>query len=146
MRLTTRARTLTLALGLATLVTAPATAATAQSSFSPAPAAAAPALGSASGAGAAWVGVYRVDITRGTETIPVRVIMERVGNTLDGTILVGGTASALGSVRADGMELRADITTSEGRGELVLKTTTEGISGTLKIGKTTWTVAGARSV
>jgi hypothetical protein len=139
---TTRARTLSLALGLATLVAAPAPAALAQASFAPAPAAAS----AEHAAAAAWVGVYRVDMTKGTETIPVRVIMERVGESLDGTILVGGTASALGSVQADGMELRAAVTTSAGRGELVLKATATGITGTLKIGKTVWSLTGSRSV
>jgi hypothetical protein len=143
MQHTTRARTLSLALALAALA-APAPAALAQAAYAPAPTARAERAEHA--AAAAWVGVYRVDMTKGTETIPVRVIMERVGDSLDGTILVGGTASALGSVRAEGTELRAAVTTSAGRGELVLRTTPAGLTGTLTIGRAVWSLTGSRSV
>jgi hypothetical protein len=135
------ARALALSLALASLA-APAAA---QTSFAPAPAPGAAATQGAAASAAAWSGVYRIDVSKGDEVLPMRVVVERVGNTLEGTVLLGGTASALANVRFEGGELRATMVTSTGKGELVLRQTEAGITGTLKVGKTTWTVTGGRS-
>ena len=146
MRPTVPARTLALALGLAALGTSAARSAAAQGSFAPAPTAGAVASAPMPAALAAWVGVYRVSLTKGQQTIPLRVVMERVGVSLDGTVMVGTTTSALANVRSSEQgELRAVMLTSEGQGELVLRATATGIVGTLKIGKQTWAVTGERS-
>ena len=133
----------TLALSLAPAAAAARTAALA--GYPPAPGprgAAAPAL---SAAAAVWSGVYRIDVAKGDEVLPMRVVVERVGSSLDGTVLLGGTASALANVRFDNGELRATMVTSTGKGELVLRQTEAGVTGTLKVGKTTWSVTGERS-
>ena len=135
------ARTLALSLALA----AAAAPIAAQSSFTPAPASCAAAAPALSAAAAVWSGVYRIDVAKGDEVLPMRVVVERVGSSLDGTVLLGGTASALANVRFDNGELRATMVTSSGKGELVLRLTEAGVTGSLKVGKTTWSVTGERS-
>ena len=137
----TFARTFALALSLAAVAPRPAAA---QASFTPTPAPAATAAAT-SFAAAAWSGVYRIDVAKGTEVLPMRVVLERLGGTLDGTVLLGGTASALADVRFEVGELRATLVTSSGRGELVLRQTESRVTGTLKIGKAVWTITGERS-
>jgi hypothetical protein len=141
MRLPATARTLALSLALA----AAAAPAAAQSSFTPTPAPSA-AAAAASSAAAMWSGVYRIDVAKGDEVLPMRVVVERMGPAgVDGTVLLGGTASALANVRLEGGELRATMVTSSGKGELVLRQTDAGVTGTLKVGKATWSVTGERS-
>jgi hypothetical protein len=132
------ARTLALTLALA----AAAAPAAAQTSFTPAPTAS---VATTPAAAAAWAGVFRIDVAKGDEVLPMRVVVERAGAGLDGTVLLGGTASALANVRFEAGELRATMVTSSGKGELVLRQTETGVTGTLKIGKTTWSVSGERS-
>jgi hypothetical protein len=142
MRLIAPALAFALAVGAST--------AAAQTSFATASApAAAPAAGAAPNAApssaAAWAGVYRIALTKGDETVPARVVMERVGDALDGTVLLGSAATALAKVRSEGEELRAVLTTSAGRGDLVLRATEAGVTGTLTVGGETWVVSGRRS-
>lgn len=141
MRPTTLSRAIALALGLAAL-SAPAAAQ--QRAFATPPAAAVSAAPSADPS-AAWAGVYRVAITKGDETVHARVVMERDGEALAGTVLIEATASALTKLRHEGETLRATLLTSHGRGELALRATTDGVAGTLTVGKVTWTVEGKRS-
>ena len=141
MRLAVSARTLTLALGLAALGATTGRAG-AQSAF----AAATPtAAADVSSAVAAWTGVYRISLAKGTEVVPARVVVERIGKTLDATVLVGSAATSLARLQGDGGELRAEMVTSSGRGQLVLRTTATGVVGTLTVGKTVWEVTGERS-
>ena len=138
---------LSLALAALTLsAAAPATRAAAQ----PSHAADTPAAPAATSATSAWAGVYRVSLTRGSEVVPARVLLEWVDGALYGTFLMDNVASGLARVRADDAEVRAAILTAEGRGELVLRqagaAAGAGVVGTLTIGKATWEVRGGRSV
>ena len=147
MRLPLPARALAIALGVAAF--AAARPAAAQLAFAPStPAApsltAAPTVTSNPTADG-WTGVYRVEARNGGEAVPMRVIVERAGDRLDAMVLIDNRASALDRVSGDEDELRAVLSTSEGRGELVLRPTATGVTGTLKVGKTTWKVAGERS-
>lgn len=90
-------------------------------------------------------GVYRIALDNGRETVHARVVMERVGGALEGTVLVEATASALIQLRSENGEIRANMLTSDGRGELVLRPTDGGVAGSLKVGKTTWSISGQRS-
>ena len=90
-------------------------------------------------------GVYRIALDNGRETVHARVVMERVGDALEGTVLMEATASALIQVRSENGEIRANMLTSDGRGELVLRPTESGVSGSLKVGKITWSISGQRS-
>ena len=145
------AHTRLFALGFATMVALTARSAAAQAALAPTgtqPAAVAASLQTAETAETAavtWAGVYRVDLVKGNETVPARVVVDRAGQRLDGLMLVGSAASALGSVRGTATELRGTISTSSGAGELVLRATESGVAGTLKVGKATWTVTGRRS-
>ena len=56
---------------------------------------------------------------------------------------IHGAAHA--ALRLDGDMLRASTQTSRGQGELVLRETSEGITGTFTVGKQVWTVSGTRS-
>ena len=134
-------RAVALSFGVAALAASFAAPAAAQPAPSTA-AAAAPAAPSTS----AWAGVYRVSLTRGSEVVPARVLLERVDGTLYGTFLMDGMASALGRVRIDASEFRANLVTAGGRGEIVLRSTDEGVVGTLTVGRATWEIRGGRSV
>ena len=90
-------------------------------------------------------GVYRIALDNGRETVHARVVMERVGDALEGTVLMEATASALIQLRSENGEIRANMLTSNGRGELVLRPTESGVAGSLKVGKTTWSISGRRS-
>ena len=145
MRVTITARTLALALGLAaTAAAVPAAHAGAQAART-AFAATTPASTVDMTAMAPWAGVYRISLARGTEVVPARVMVERVGPRLDGTVLVGSEATSLANMRGDGAELRAEMLTSRGRGQLVLRVTPAGLVGTLTVGKSVWEVSGERS-
>ena len=91
-------------------------------------------------------GVYRIALDNGRETVHARVVMERIDGALEGTVLIEATASALIQVRAENGEVRANMLTSDGRGELVLRQTDGGVAGSLKVGKMTWAISGQRSV
>ena len=143
MRFLTPARSLALALGVAAFA-APAAAQTAFATPATATTAT-PALRPATSASERWAGVFRVEARRDGESVPMRIIVERTPGRLDGTVLIDNHASALDKVTGDEDELRAVMVTSEGRGELVLRPTATGVTGTLRVGKTTWKVAGERS-
>ena len=144
MRLPLPARAFAIALGVAAF--AAARPAAAQLAFAPsAPAATAAPTVTSNPTADRWTGVYRVEARSGGEAVPMRVIVERAGDRLDAMVLIDNRASALDRVSGDEDELRAVLTTSEGRGELVLRPTATGVTGTLKVGKTTWKVAGERS-
>jgi hypothetical protein len=140
MRLRTRAHTLALTLGA--LCAAPAAAQPALATATPPRT---PAAIAAAAAVAEWTGVYRVEARNRGEMVPMRVVVERLGDGMGATLLVDNSATALDKVRNEGGEFRAVITTSAGRGDLVLRATAGGVTGTLTVGKTTWTVTGERT-
>lgn len=145
MRLPLPARAFAIALGVAAFAAArPAAAQLAAFAPSTPAATAAPTVTSNPTADR-WTGVYRVEARNGGEAVPMRVIVERAGDRLDAMVLIDNRASALDRVSGDEDELRAVLVTSEGRGQLVLRPTATGVTGTLKVGKTTWKVAGERS-
>ena len=143
MRLLTSARAATLALGVTML--AAATPAAAQLAYAPPAAHAAATV--TNPVADRWTGVYRIEARSGGEAVPMRVIVERAasGSRLDATVLLDNRAAALDKVSGDEDELRAVMTTSAGRGELVLRPTATGVTGTLRVGKITWQVTGERS-
>jgi hypothetical protein len=89
--------------------------------------------------------VYRLTLSRGSEVMPMRVVLDRVGATFDAVLLVSGSVSALASVEYDGAELRGEIQTSNGPGRLVLRESGETVTGTITVGRTVWTITGERS-
>jgi hypothetical protein len=94
----------------------------------------------------AWAGIYRLTLISKTQApMPVRLLVERDGETLTGTLLSDIHGAAHAALRLDGDVLRASTQTSRGQGELVLRETSEGITGTFTVGKQVWTVTGTRS-
>ncbi|HZF67256.1 MAG TPA: hypothetical protein VEZ47_04380 [Gemmatirosa sp.] len=92
-----------------------------------------------------WGGVYRLVLTRGGDSMPMRLVLERSGTTMEATIISAESASPLQNVRVEGGMLHADVTTSRGAAQLVLRDTGAGLEGTLVIGKRSWSVSGDRS-
>jgi hypothetical protein len=93
-----------------------------------------------------WSGVYRIEAVSTDEVVPMVVLVERAGERLQVTMIVDNAATALELVRHEGGELRGVLQTSRGRGDLVLRATSEGVAGTLAVGKRRWTVTGVRSL
>lgn len=89
--------------------------------------------------------VYRLTLTRGSEVMPMRVVLDRVGTALDAMLLISGSVSALANVEYEGGELRGDVQTSGGAGRLVLRESGDAITGTLTVGRAVWTITGERS-
>jgi hypothetical protein len=95
---------------------------------------------------ASWVGAYRLTFAGSTGSLlDVRVIVEPAGDRVVGLLVVDQHASGITAIRTDGDTLRAQIVAEEGKGELVLRNTADGVAGTLTIGKRVWQVNGARS-
>jgi len=93
-----------------------------------------------------WVGAYRLTFTdKAGSLLDARVIVEPVGDRVVGLLIVDQHASGITAIRADGDMLRAQIVAEEGKGELMLRNTVDGVAGTLTIGKRVWQVNGARS-
>ncbi len=93
-----------------------------------------------------WVGAYRLTFVDNTGSVlDVRVFVEPAGDRVVGLLVVDQHASGITAIRTDGDTLRAQIVAEEGKGELVLRNTTDGVAGTLTIGKRVWQVSGARS-
>ena len=93
-----------------------------------------------------WVGAYRLTfVDNAGSVLDVRVFVEPAGDRVVGLLVVDQHASGITAIRTDGDTLRAQIVAEEGKGELVLRNTTDGVAGTLTIGKRVWQVNGARS-
>ena len=93
-----------------------------------------------------WVGAYRLTfVDNAGSVLDVRVFVEPAGDRVVGLLVVDQHASGITAIRADGDTLRAQIVAEEGKGELVLRNTADGVAGTLTIGKRVWQVSGARS-
>ena len=94
-----------------------------------------------------WAGVYRLQLTGAKgETVQLRLIVERVGEGLSGTLLSDDNTAAHADVTLDGDAMKASARTNGGEGTLVLHETSEGIEGTFKVGMLAFTVSGRRSV
>jgi hypothetical protein len=107
----------------------------------------APASGAVAAAPASeWGGVYRLVLTRGGENVPLRLVVERAGSTLEATMSTAEATGALYNVRVEDGALRADVATPRGTAQLVLRDTGAGLEGTLVSGRRTWAVSGERSL
>ncbi|MGZ8376903.1 MAG: hypothetical protein ACXWZS_14165 [Gemmatirosa sp.] len=96
---------------------------------------------------AKWVGVYRLTLAeKDGAMLDTRVLIEANGAQLVGMLLVDQHASGLTDVRIEDESLVARVVTAEGKGTLTLRTTDDGITGALKIGKRVWTVTGVRAI
>lgn len=94
-----------------------------------------------------WVGVYRLTLAeKDGAMLDTRVLIEANGTQLMGMLLVDEHASGMTDVKVENEALVARVVTAEGKGTLVLRTDGDGITGTLKIGKRLWTVAGVRAI
>jgi hypothetical protein len=92
-----------------------------------------------------WGGVYRLVLTRGEDSMPMRLVLERSGTVIEATMMSAESASPLQNVRVEGGMLRADVITSRGAAQLVLRDTGAGLEGTLVAGRRSWSVTGERS-
>ena len=93
-----------------------------------------------------WVGAYRLTFADNAGSLlDVRVIVEPAGDRVTGLLIVDQQASGITGIRTDGDTLRAQVVADNGKGELMLRNTTDGVAGTLTIGKRVWQVTGARS-
>jgi hypothetical protein len=100
-----------------------------------------------SASSAKWVGVYRLTLAeKNGAMLDTRVLIEPHGAQLMGMLLVDQHASGMTDVKVENETLVARVVTAEGKGTLELRTSDEGIVGTLKIGKRTWAVSGARAI
>jgi hypothetical protein len=94
-----------------------------------------------------WVGVYRLTLAeKDGAMLDTRVLIEPNGAQLMGMLLVDQHASGMTDVKVENETLIARVVTAEGKGTLELRTASDGITGTLKIGKRTWAVSGARAI
>lgn len=138
MRFLTTTHIALLSLATAGLSAAPLAAQQAYATHAPAASATSPAPQS---------GVYRLQMTaQDGRTIAVRLIVERVGERLSGTLVSEDNVVAHADLRVDNDALRASTATSLGEGTLVIRETDAGITGTFTVGKKVWTVEGTRSV
>lgn len=95
---------------------------------------------------ASWVGIYRLQFTaRDRGLLFVRLLLEREGDNVSGTIVSDEFQSTIYDIQLTGDELRATMPTDEGTGEIVLKNSADGITGTLRVHGKTWTIAGRRT-
>ena len=93
-----------------------------------------------------WAGIYRLTLISKTQApMPVRLLVERDGGVLTGTLLSDVNGAAHASLRLEGDALKASTSTSRGAGELVLRVTDKGVVGTFTVGKQVWEVSGTRS-
>lgn len=92
-----------------------------------------------------WGGVYRLVLTRGQETLPLRLVVERAGTTIEATMSTAEATGALRNVRVEGGVLRAEVVMARGSGQLELRDTGAGLEGTLVAGRRTWAISGERS-
>ena len=97
---------------------------------------------------AAWVGVYRIMLSEKKvgAMIDARVLIEPNGQHLMGMLMVDQHASGITDVKVENDALVARVVTAEGKGTLVLRTSDDGVAGTLTIGKRVWDVTGARAI
>ena len=97
---------------------------------------------------AAWVGVYRIMLSekKAGAMIDARVLIETNGQHLMGMLMVDQHASGITDVKVENDALVARVVTAEGKGTLVLRTSDDGVAGTLTIGKRVWDVTGARAI
>ena len=93
-----------------------------------------------------WVGAYRLTFADDAGSrLDVRVLVEPAGDRVVGLLIVDQQASGITGIRTDGDTLRAQVLADDRKGELMLRNTTDGVAGTLTIGKRVWQVTGARS-
>ena len=97
---------------------------------------------------AAWVGVYRIMLSEKKvgAMIDARVLIEPNGQHLMGMLMVDQHASGITDVKVENDALVARVVTAEGKGTLVLRTSDDGVAGTLTIGKRVWNVTGSRAI
>jgi len=97
---------------------------------------------------AAWVGVYRIMLSEKKvgAMIDARVLIEPNGQQLMGMLMVDQHASGITDVKVENDALVARVVTAEGKGTLVLRTSDDGVAGTLTIGKRVWQVSGQRAI
>jgi hypothetical protein len=96
--------------------------------------------------GSPWAGVYRLRLTNTKgQTTQLRLIVERVGHELSGTLISDDNTAAHVDLALDGDAIKASARTSAGDGTMLLRETSEGIEGTFVIGKLSYTVSGRRS-
>jgi hypothetical protein len=92
-------------------------------------------------------GVYRLQMTEQSgRTVMVRLIVERIGERLSGTLVSEDNVVAHADLRVVDDALRASTATSLGEGTLLIRETDSGITGTFTVGKKVWKVEGERSV
>ena len=93
-----------------------------------------------------WVGAYRLTFADNTGSrLDVRVLVEPAGERVVGLLIVDQQASGITGIRTDGDTLRAQVLADNSKGELLLRNTADGVTGTLTVGKRVWQVTGARS-
>jgi len=91
-------------------------------------------------------GVFRLALDGGTAgRAPATIIIERVGDQVEATLLMDERITTLDHVRVDGDRVTADVQTSSGRARVSLVVDGDAVTGTLTVGKQTYTVTGTRS-
>jgi hypothetical protein len=94
-----------------------------------------------------WAGVYRLQLTGPQgQTILMRLLVERQGDELSGTIISDDNSVAHVDLSLVGNDLRANAHTTAGEGTLLLRDSGDGVTGSFTVGKVAFVVEARRSV
>jgi len=90
-------------------------------------------------------GSYRLTVASKHARKTADLVVEQTADGYVGYVLTNESETPLTNIAIQGDTLRAHVTTSAGDGELVLRITDAGITGTLKLPMKTLTVSGERA-